>query len=102
MSIEYTNVNSHKTLQMTRFWGGSERGVCLQVTELNGIWLYSPYIQLTHKDAINLKKQLKKFIDLKAKNLVYVLCDGFYLKLTQTKQLYIDLDLFISDKIHKS
>ena len=99
MSTEYTNIKSHKTLLMTRFAGGIDRGVCLQVTELNG--LQSAYIQLTHKDAIKLKKQLNKFIELKAKNIAYVLCDGFYLTLIQAKQLYVDLDLFINDKIHK-
>lgn len=99
MSTEYTNIKSHKTLLMTRFAGGVNRGVCLQVTELNG--LQSAYIQLTYKDAINLKKQLSKFIALKVKNVAYVLADNFYLTLKQAKQLHIDLDLFINDKIHK-
>ena len=51
-------------IKQTRFWGGDERGVCLQVTKSrhypdNGNWF--DYIQLTRSQAAMLAEELLLF-----------------------------------------
>ena len=59
-----TEMKGTERLALTRFYGGEDRGVCLQVTvrELTGLSSYEEgYITVSKREAIDLAEALLKF-----------------------------------------
>jgi hypothetical protein len=50
MSTEITPETLKGTLLVTSFWGGKDRGVCIQLTPRSGSEVYGSYAQLTLKE----------------------------------------------------
>jgi len=60
MSTEYGCINTmHGHLSLTRFWGGTEHKVCVQLTPDNG----KKYITLSKADCYDLINALAKVFD---------------------------------------
>jgi len=62
MSTELRNVGTDMT--QTRFWGGKERGTCVQITQrarAEDLPLKIGYIQLTREEAGKLSYELARF-----------------------------------------
>lgn len=95
MSTEYNKIKS-KGLMFTRFYGGVNRGVCLQIAVKNSY--PSQYAQLTFKEAKNLKKELKDF--LKSEEMFYSWL-GMLLTKKGVKNFKKDLNSFLKDSIHR-
>lgn len=52
-----TQMCSNTRFQLTRFWGGTQRGTCLQVTA----GLQEGYVQVTKEEALALAESLLRF-----------------------------------------
>jgi hypothetical protein len=59
MSTQLRNVTSH--MAQTRFWGGENRGVCVQVSQKNFEGGHQ-FLQLTKEDAALLAAELTLFV----------------------------------------
>lgn len=95
MSTEYTKIKTEGVL-LNRFWGGVDRGVCLQITKPN-TWK-DEYNQYTLEQAKELQKDLVLVV---GHNTHYKIANNFYIPSLQCIHLRQDLNLFINDSIHK-
>jgi len=98
MSTEYENVLTEGVL-LTRFYGGVDRGVCLQITKVNSY--KAGYKQLTLKDAVELQNKLENAAVNLDKEIHFKITEEFYITVDQCITLINDVALFTKDSIHK-
>ncbi len=99
MSTEYENIKTEGVL-LTRFYGGVDRGVCLQVTKKNSY--QADCKQVTLKGASDLVNKLEKAAVNQDEEIYFEIANGFYITVDQCITLIEDVDLFINDSIHKN
>ena len=98
MSTEYENILTEGVL-LTRFYGGVDRGVCLQITKSND-WR-SDCKQVTLQGAKDLQNKLENAKINRDKDIHFKLAGGFYINVEQCINLSSDINFFINDSIHK-
>lgn len=61
-----TQLTSNTRFSLTRFWGGNERGVCLQVTAPGAgrdPYMNEGFVQVTREEALLLAESLMRFVN---------------------------------------
>ncbi len=101
MSTRYEYVKND-AVHLTRFWGGSFKGVCLQLTKPNS-FTADPK-QLTLSECVSLKEHLQTVYDTLPdyEGITYNLQHEVQVNKEQLAAIIQDLDLFILDDIHKN
>lgn len=100
MSTQYENAKND-AVHLTRFWGGSFKGICLQLTKHNS-FTADPK-QLALPECIGLKEHLQTVYNTLPDydGVLYHLQHEVQVNKGQLKDIIQDLDLFILDDIHK-
>lgn len=100
MGTRYENTKNTE-VHLTRFWGGTNKGVCLQLTKPNSF--RAEPTQHTLPECIKFKAFLKcVYAELSTfKGITYNLQNEVNVNKEQLLNVINDLDLFIYDTVHE-